>query len=196
MNADNVNERPESAGPNDHTPQRPEAEPRTASSDPAPSTATALQEDPESIRQERDDYRDRLLRTTAEFENYRRRVERERRELSMHAASELLRDVLPLVDDLERALAARPAGDAAAALAGYRAGVELIHRQLLDLLRKRNVTAIEALGADFDPHFHQAVTTEVSEEHRDGEVIEELRRGYKIGDRLLRPAMVKVASRE
>ncbi len=75
----------------------------------------------------------------------------------------------------------------------YRRGVELIHRQLVEVLRKRGVRPIEALGADFDPHYHQAVAHEPVEGHRDGEVIEEFRRGYMLGDRLLRPAMVKVA---
>jgi molecular chaperone GrpE len=73
--------------------------------------------------------------------------------------------------------------------------VELIHKQMLELLRKRGVTRIEALGADFDPNVHQAVIHEPSEQHREGEVMEELQRGYKLGDRLLRPAMVKVAKR-
>jgi molecular chaperone GrpE len=154
----------------------------------------ALQEDPETVRAERDDYRDRLLRTSAEFDNYRKRVERERRELSEFASSELIKDVLPFVDDLERALAVAPGADVS--VAGYRAGVELIQRQLLEMLRKRGVTPIEALGQDFDPHVHQAVATEASDAHREGEVVAELRRGYKIGDRLLRPAMVKVATRE
>ena len=153
----------------------------------------SLQEDPESVRAERDDYRDRLLRATAEFDNYRKRVERERRELSEFAANEIVKDLLPLLDDFERALAAAPGSDGSQA--SYRAGIELIHRQLVDLLRRRGVTPVEALGLDFDPHVHQAVATEVSDAHRDGEVVEEMRRGYKIGDRLLRPAMVKVASR-
>jgi len=192
MNEDTRNDRPESSGPNDDTPQRPEAEPRAT----RPDAATALQEDPDSIRADRDDYRDRFLRTAAEFENYRKRVERDRRELTEYAASDLLKDLLPLVDDLERALAATPAADATASIANYRAGVELIHRQLLELLRKRGVTTVDALGTDFDPHVHQAVTQETSDVHREGEVIEELRRGYKLGDRLLRPAMVKVATRE
>jgi molecular chaperone GrpE len=194
MNEDISNERPEGSGPNEDTTQRPAADARA--DDPELSTATALQEDPESIRADRDDYRDRFLRTAAEFENYRRRVERERRELTEYAASDLLKDLLPLVDDLERALAAAPSPEATGAVVGYRAGVELIHRHLLEVLRRRGVTAIEALGADFDPHFHQAVTQEVSEAHREGEVIEELRRGYTLRDRLLRPAMVKVAARE
>jgi molecular chaperone GrpE len=194
MTADSTTERPDSPVPNDDT-EHPGAEPRERR-EPTPQQSTALQEDPETVRSERDDYRDRLLRATAEFDNYRKRIERERRELSEYATSELLKDVLPLVDDLERALAAAPGADAAATVASYRAGVELIHRRLLDVLRKRGVSAIEALGTDFDPHVHQAVSQEVSPEHRDGEVIEELRRGYKLGDRLLRPAMVKVASRD
>jgi molecular chaperone GrpE len=165
-------------------------------------TATAtVSDDVETLRRERDEYYDLLLRKTAEFDNYRRRVERERRELTDYATADLLHDVLPLVDDLERALAAaapetQEAGDPIAALRAYRIGVELIHRQLIELLRKKGVTPIDALGTDFDPHVHQAVTQEPSASHREGEVMAELRRGYKLGDRLLRPAMVKVATRE
>jgi molecular chaperone GrpE len=154
----------------------------------------------DALRRERDEFKDLLLRKTAEFDNYRRRVERERRELSEFAQADLLRDVLPLVDDLERALGAasetHAAADPATALKAYRQGVELIHRQLLSLLEKKGVTPIVALGTDFDPHLHQAVTQEVSAGHREGEVMEELSRGWKLGDRLLRPAMVKVATRE
>jgi molecular chaperone GrpE len=155
----------------------------------------ALQEDPDQILKERDDYRDRLLRSIAEFDNYRKRIERERRELAEFVSFEILQDLLPLVDDLERAIAAATAEGSTQTVASYRTGVELIYKQLAELLRKRNVTAIEAKGADFDPHIHQAVATEPSETHRDNEVIEDLRRGYRLGERLLRPAMVKVASR-
>ena len=143
----------------------------------------------EVLKTERDNLQDRLLRTAAEFDNYRKRIDRERREQSESAAAGLLVEILPVVDNLERALQA-PSGPEAA---GYRAGVELIHRQLLDMLRKRGVTPIEALGSDFDPRFHQAVSQETSDAHRDGEVMEELQRGYMLGERLLRPAMVKVA---
>jgi molecular chaperone GrpE len=146
--------------------------------------------DVQALKAERDALQDRLLRTAAEFDNYRKRIDRERREQSESAATSLLVEILPVVDNLERALLA-PSGPEAA---GYRAGVELIHRQLVDLLRKRGVTPIEALGADFDPRFHQAVSQETSESHRDGEVMEEMQRGYMLGDRLLRPAMVKVAT--
>jgi molecular chaperone GrpE len=145
------------------------------------------------VQRQRDDYYDRLLRKTAEFDNYRKRVERDRQSTAESAAADLMRDLLPLVDDLERALKAEASGEAANA---YRRGVELIHRQLLEILRRRGVTPIEALGADFDPHVHQAVSHEPAQGRRDGEVIEEFARGYRLGERLLRPAMVKVAKGE
>ena len=142
-----------------------------------------------ALKQERDDFYDRLLRKTAEFDNYRRRVERERRERADETVVELVLDLLLVADDFERALAVE-AGEEAAP---YRKGVELIHAKLHDLLKKRHITPIEALGSDFDPNLHQAVAQESSPGHRDGEVIDEMRRGYVMGDRLLRPAMVKVA---
>jgi molecular chaperone GrpE len=145
--------------------------------------------DPAELTKQRDDYYDRLLRKTAEFDNYRRRTDRERQQLAESAAADLIKDLLPLVDDLERALKA-DTGDGSSAI---HRGVELIHKQLLETLRKRGVKPIEALGADFDPHFHQAVAYEPAEGRREGEVIEEFTRGYMLGDRLLRPAMVKVA---
>lgn len=146
------------------------------------------QPDPlEDLRRERDGLQDRLLRTAAEFDNYRKRMDRERRELADYTAGEVISELLPIIDNLERALQAAAEDDP------LRKGVELTHRQMLDLLRKRGVKPIEALGADFDPNFHQAVIHEESTEHREGEVMAELQRGYVVGDRLLRPAMVKVA---
>ena len=142
------------------------------------------------VIEEREALRDRLLRTTAEFDNYRKRVERERRDVIERAAEGVLLELLPVLDDLERALAAEVGAEGADA---YRKGVELIQKQLIDLLARRGVTPIAALGADFDPHLHQAVASEPAAGRRDGEVIEELRRGYMLGDRLLRPAMVKVS---
>jgi molecular chaperone GrpE len=151
----------------------------------APSAADDLAE----ARRERADYYDRLLRKTAEFENYRKRVDRERRQSAQYAAGDLLEALLPIVDDFERALEA----DAGPEAAAYRQGIELIYRQLQDLLARRGVTPVEAVGQAFDPHVHQAITYESSPGHTEGEVIEEVRRGYRLGDRLLRPAMVKVA---
>ena len=155
-------------------------------------SGTAEAGDVEVIKRERDDFYDRFLRKSAEFENYRKRVERERREQADHTVTDLLVDLLNVVDDFERALAVSADEESE----GYRKGVELIYAKLQDLLRRRGVKPIEALGADFDPNIHQAVAQEPSDEHREGEVTEEMRRGYMLGDRLLRPAMVKVASRE
>ena len=143
-----------------------------------------------ALRAEKDALQDRLLRTAAEFDNYRKRIDRERREQSEAAAESVLLDLLPIVDDLERALQAPATGDAEA----YRAGVELILRGMLDMLRRRGVTPIDTADADFDPRVHQAVSQESSEVHRPGQIIAEFRRGYMLGDRLLRAAMVKVAA--
>src|SRR5262245_58959567 len=101
----------------------------------------------DKLQRERDDYYDRLLRKTAEFDNYRKRVERERREMAEWAGADILTEVVKLLDDFERALAAPAPPEARP----YRAGVELIHKQLAELLKKRGVTKIDALGADFDP---------------------------------------------
>jgi molecular chaperone GrpE len=148
----------------------------------APPEITALQ-------RERDDYKDRWVRKTAEFDNYRRRIERERREQADQAVVDLLQELLLVVDDFDRALEVDSGED----IAAYRKGVELIQGKLHDLLRKQGLKPIDALGTDFDPNVHQAVMHEVSPEHREGEVIGELRKGYVLNDRLLRPAMVKVA---
>jgi molecular chaperone GrpE len=167
------------------------ARPETAQ-DAAESARPETTQDAAEIQRQRDEYYDLLLRTRAEFDNYRKRIDRERQDSAGAAAADLFRELLPLVDDLERALGADVAGDAE----GYRKGVELIHRHLLDLLRRKGVRPIDAVGADFDPHVHQAVAYEPAPDRREGEVIEELRRGYMLGDRLLRPSMVKVAKVE
>jgi molecular chaperone GrpE len=146
--------------------------------------------DASELQKQRDEYYDRLLRKTAEFDNYRKRTERERVQLSEAAAADLIEELLPLLDDMERALRTDAGPDGSE---GIRKGVELIHKQLVETLRKRGVRPLEALGADFDPHFHMAVAYEPAEGRREGEVVEEFRRGYMLGDRLLRPAMVKVA---
>ncbi len=152
-------------------------------------TAAATAAGPSDLQRERDEYKDLLLRKSAEFDNYRKRVERDRQSLSDAAAASIIEDLLPLVDDLERALKV----DAGSDVDSYRRGVELIQTKLNDILGKRGVRPIEALGADFDPYYHQAVAHEHADGKRDGEIIEEFRRGYMLGDRLLRPSMVKVA---
>ena len=155
----------------------------------APTTGTDAPDDLETLRQERDDLQDRLLRTAAEFDNYRKRTDRERRELTEAVAADFIREVLPIVDDLERALVAA-AGSPDEAL---RSGVELIYRQLLEALRRRGAEPIESIGRDFDPAWHEALASEPAGTRRDGEITDEIRRGYRIGARLVRPALVKVA---
>ena len=140
------------------------------------------------LQRERDDFKDKFLRKSAEFDNYRKRIERERREQADQAVVDLLQELLLVVDDFDRALTV--SGDEGGA---YRKGVELIHAKLHDMLRRRGVKAMDVLGADFDPNVHMAVVHEESPEHREGEVIGELQKGYMLHDRLLRPAMVKVA---
>ena len=184
MHEEHNTERSEDAAPPGESAPPPDDEQPAEGGDGSRSEA----DDVDRLRREHDEYYERLIRTTADFDNYRKRTDRERRESTEHAALDLLTDLLPLVDDLERALAANVQDGEA-----YRRGVEIIHKQLLDLMTKRGVAPIEALGADFDPNLHQAVAHEPSEAHRDGEIIEELRRGYTLRERLLRASMVKVA---
>ena len=139
---------------------------------------------------ERDEYRDLLLRKQAEFDNFKKRVERDRAEANRQAERILIVALLPLLDDFERALGA---STDAGAVEAFRAGIELIHRQLLEILRKRGVTSIDTVGTRFDPNLHEAVAYQASEGREDGDVIDELRRGYLFHEKLLRAAMVRVA---
>ena len=143
----------------------------------------------DALKQERDELQDRLLRSAAEFDNYRKRTERERRELSDAVSADLIRDILPVVDNLDRALAAATESSDTA----LRSGVELIQRQLLDALRRRGAEPFESVGHDFDANWHEALASEPANGRRDGEIVAEIQRGYRIGAKLLRPALVKVA---
>jgi molecular chaperone GrpE len=173
---------------NEHTPDPQDTE--TAAPDDAPQNGAAAEPAPlDALQKERDDLYDRLLRKTAEFDNFRKRVERDRKEMIEWAAADVLGDLLAIADDFDRALAAEAPPEAQ----GYKAGLELIHRQLAELLKKRGVTTVEAMGADFDPHLHQAVAYEEVAGAREGEIVNVMAKGYKLGDRLLRPALVTVA---
>lgn len=152
--------------------------------DPAPEASEL-----DTLKRERDENYDRFVRKAAEFDNYRRRVEKERREQADRAVVGILEDLLAVVDDFDLALTV----DAGERGAAYRKGVEMIHAKFHDLLRKQGVKVIDALGTDFDPNLHEAVMQEQSASHRDNEVIAVLRKGYTLNDRLLRPASVKVA---
>jgi molecular chaperone GrpE len=137
------------------------------------------------------EYLDGWQRAQAEFTNYRKRQERERELMRFEAVGRVVKRYLPIVDDLQRALKDRPVDHDGAAWAE---GVELIYRKLLTILEAEGVTPIEAEGEMFDPNLHEAVVQSESDEHESGQVIEVLQTGYKLGDRVLRPAMVRVAA--
>lgn len=157
-----------------------------------PQPASDLQTQVDALSAERASLYDQLLRRQAEFENYRKRVERERSVLYQRGRDDVLLQFLPVVDNFERALESLESseGDAEA----LRHGVELIHKQFKDALSKFGLEPVESVGQTFDPHLHEAVTTEPSDKHKENTIIEEFQRGYRIGDKLLRPAKVKVAS--
>ena len=152
-------------------------------------TETSATPAPDTLQKERDDLYDRLLRKTAEFDNFRKRVDRDRKDMIEWAAAEAIGELLPIVDDFDRALAAPAPPEAQA----FRVGFEMIQRQLAELMKKRGVTTVDALGEDFDPHLHQAVAYEEVPGAREGEVVGVMAKGSKIGEKLLRPALVKVA---
>jgi molecular chaperone GrpE len=141
----------------------------------------------QKLKAERDSLLDRLARAQAEFENARRRASKEQQEFRDYAAADAIKVLLPILDSFERAVQVKSeAGD-------FRSGVELIYKQLQDALAKLGVRAIPAKGEPFDPHVHEAIEMVETSDAADHEVLEELQRGYKLKDRLLRPAMVKVA---
>jgi molecular chaperone GrpE len=137
-----------------------------------------------------------VLRRQADFENYRKRVERERGETHKRIVGDVAKKLLPVVDNLSRALDAERSVETSesAEFRHFLHGVELINKQLAEVLESFGVEPIAAIGERFDPHVHEAVVTEPSDRHEPDTVIEELARGYRIGDRLLRPSMVKVAA--
>jgi molecular chaperone GrpE len=139
------------------------------------------------LKAERDNLVDRLARLQAEFENARKRTAREQQEFREYAVADAVKGLLPTLDSFERALETAPEKSE------FRGGVELIYKQLQDALAKLGMRPIAAKGEIFDPHQHEAIEMVDTNDARDHEVLEELQRGYKLKDRLLRPAMVRVA---
>jgi len=149
--------------------------------------SSGLETELQKVKSERDTLLDRLARAQAEFENARRRAGKEQQDFRDFATADAIKSLLPVIDSFERALRAKSGpGD-------FRSGIELIYKQLQDALAKLGVRAIAAKGEPFDPHYHEAVEMVETSEAPDHEVLDELQRGYKFKDRLLRPAMVKVA---
>ena len=144
----------------------------------------------EKLRAERDNLFDRLARLQAEFDNYRKRSARENAEYREYAVAEAVRPLLPVIDNLTLALK-----NASASPEDFRKGVELIYKQLQSALEKINVQRVSAQGEQFDPRVHEAIEVVESDQVPDHHVLEELQPGYRIKERLLRPAMVRVAKK-
>jgi molecular chaperone GrpE len=147
----------------------------------------ALTAERDQLAAEKADLKDRLLRALADFDNFRRRAERDRSDYVQFAAMEILRGLIPILDDFRRALKVETADKE------YAKGIELIAQRLFETLKKAGLEPIEAAGKPFDPNLHQAVDRVQSEELPDQTVLEEYQSGYNFKGKLLRPAMVKVA---
>jgi molecular chaperone GrpE len=155
----------------------------------AEANAAALAEQVQKLLAEKQELMDTLVRRQADFENYRKRIEKERHHDRHRAAEAVIEHLLPVLDAFDRALA----DSTDSAYVEYRKGFELIRRQLWETLAKQGLVRIESMGQEFNPHFHHAIERVETTEHADGIVIGELQPGYMFHDRVLRPAMVRVA---
>ena len=168
------------------------AENETEANDAVPSVdlvahLAALSADRERLASENGELQDLIKRRQADFENFRRRAERDRSEFLQFAGMELVRELLPVLDDFARALKVEGASP------DYTRGIELIYNRLYDLLKKMGLEPIDTTGQKFDPNLHQAVDRVETEDEEDHQILEEYQKGYKFKGKLLRPSMVKVA---
>ncbi|MBV9927111.1 MAG: nucleotide exchange factor GrpE [Acidobacteria bacterium] len=149
------------------------------------------------LTDERQEWQDKLARRTADFDNFRKRTERERTEAYQRASGEVVRRLLPVLDNLQRALDAERVVEMKESeeFRHFLHGVELINRQLGGVLEGLGVEVVPTVGERFDPHVHEAVATEETDAYEADTVTQEMQRGYRLGDKLIRPAMVKVATR-
>lgn len=153
-----------------------------------PDALTTVTAERDQLQAEIADLQDRLLRRQAEFENFRRRQERDRSDFLQYAGMEVVREILPVIDDFERALKTETSD------AGYRQGVELIYQRLTEILKRIGLEPQDpAIGQEFDPNRHQAVVRAETEDAADNTILDEFQRGYNFKGKLLRPAMVRVA---
>ena len=153
----------------------------------AASEYAALEEALKKAEDERDEYKEKYIRLLAEYDNYRKRTAKEKTETYSNATAKCIEELLPFIDSFERALSTECADEA------YKNGMDMIFRQLLSFLEKMNVTEVEALGTEFDPNFHNAVRQLEDTDYTSGHVCEVYQKGYFLGDKLIRAAMVAVA---
>lgn len=167
------------------------AAPETAtvpSAGPPEGEAAASRAEYDQIRAERDHLMDRLARLQAEFDNARKRAEREKAEYRDYATGNVVEQFLPVLDNFQLAMNAKGSAEQ------LRSGVELIVKQMEEILRQLQVTPVQTVGVEFDPRYHEALGTVERDDQPDHFIADEIRRGYKLRDRLLRPAMVRVVS--
>ena len=157
---------------------------------PTPTNDTELEERLAEVEREREEYLNDLKRVAADFENYRKRVAREQTQILARSGERVVAKLLPVLDDLERALEAAAQHEEAK----LEEGVRLVHRELVEALAREGLVEVETDG-QFDPHVHEALVSQPSEQE-DGSVIEVLQKGYRLGDRVLRPARVVVSQGE
>jgi len=177
-----------------------EAQPESGETTGGPATAEliATRAELKRVETENAELKDRLARRQADFENYRKRVERERSETYNRVVADVAAKLLPVSDNLKRALDAESSVEAAESdeFRHFLSGVDLIWKQLNGVLEALGVKPIPAVGEQFDPHVHEAVVTEATDEYEPDTVIQEIVAGYRLGDKLIRPALVKVATRK
>ncbi|HKY54753.1 MAG TPA: nucleotide exchange factor GrpE [Anaerolineales bacterium] len=147
----------------------------------------ALKRQLEEAEAKASEYKDSWMRSQAEFQNYKKRLDRDNELMYTSMKGDIIKRVLPALDDLERALQNRPADDA------WANGIELITRKLQNILNSEGVKRIEAQGTPFDPNYHEAISHEHHEDFESGQVIEVVQNGYMLGERVIRPALVRVA---
>lgn len=190
---------PKSAGQGDISPS--EQEDKTATDDADSAGGDEVDEREQEIERLKakvnelqgrlEEVENRYLRAQADLENIRKRTRKEKEELLKYASQPVIETLLPALDNLERAITA--GRDSRSADDGLAKGVEMVYRQILDLLAQEGLKPIRAVGEPFNPEFHEAVMQEESDEHASGTVIEELQKGYQLKDRVIRPSMVKVS---
>lgn len=175
-----------------------EFEPEERKGGPDTAELVATRAELKRIQAENNDLKDRVQRRQADFENYRKRVERERTETYNRVVADVAGKLLPVMDNLKRALEAEASVEASESdeFRHFLSGVDLIFKQLNGVLEAFGVKPVEAVGVQFDPHIHEAVVMEATDEFEPDTVMQEIVSGYRIGDKLIRPALVKVATRK
>lgn len=170
--------------------QEADADPTNGAEEAPPEVVTALQEALHSAQEESEKHLDNWQRTQADFENYKKRVARDQEQMTLDVKGRIAKQYLEISDDVARALGDKPVdGDGAV----WSEGIELIHRKLNAILENEGITPMQVEGQMFDPSFHEAIGQVESDEHESGQIVEVVQQGYLIGERVLRPAMVRVA---